>query len=516
MRSERQTKSLLMKIVLTLISLLIIGLEVFLYFYLINMVKNYNFIVVFMRIVGLICVASMFTNNLCSSYKLVWTIIILVFSFVGPVLYILLGNQRTFPKRKVKKINKYLSNYTYDNGLIEELKQKDDVGYKHVKLMNTIEECILYRIENVRFYPTIEEKFEDVITDIKNAERYIFMEYFIISSGKNLDEIIEALEEASRKRNIEIKILYDDIGSKITFNNDSIKRLKQIPNLTIKKYEPLGFNFNPAVNFRDHRKIMIIDGKIGYIGGDNIGDEYTNVINKYGKWRDNAIKIEGEAIRSLLFLFSQTWYMSSKEVIDIAQYEGVNYNNLQKNDNEKGYILPYGDGPVDENNCAYDLYLSLINNSKKYLYISTPYFVIDKEFVDNICLAAKSGIDVRILLPGIPDKKIVYRLTKSNYGKLLKAGVKIYEYTPGFNHAKNFISDDKYGVVGTINVDYRSLYLHFENGALIIDDEVVNKMKNNFLDDLNDSHEVTLEEYNKRPKIIRLLEFILRVISPIL
>ncbi len=511
MKNERNSLPLLKKILLTIISIVILLMQIAFYYFLIVASRDVTWLNVTMKIIGVICVINMFNNDtMCSTYKLIWTIIILFFSFAGPLLYLLLGNQRSMPKRKNQKVQNYLSHHMPENKEMDELEKIDPTGYRFVKMVNTSTKFPVYRNTKVDFYSDIEKKFQTVIEDMKKAKKYIYIEMFIIATGKMLDEVIKVLEEKSQE-NIEIKILYDDVGSKVLLKKETYKRLENIKNLKIKNYEPLGLSINPAVNFRDHRKIIIIDGKIGYVGGDNISDEYANWVTKYGKWRDNALRIEGDAVDSLLVMFSETWFMSSKEMIDIDEKKQVKTEYASES-----FVFPYSDGPTDDINPAYDLYSSMTLNAQKYLYISTPYLAIDDGFIDNIVNACKSGVDVRILVPGIPDKKIVYQITKSFYGKILKAGGKIYEYTPGFNHAKNYICDDKYAIVGTINVDYRSLYLHFENAILLINDQTINEMKNNFLEDLSQSKEIKYEEWNKRPIFSKILQFILRIFSPLI
>ena len=238
--------------------------------------------------------------------------------------------------------------------------------------------------------------------------------------------------------------------------------------------------------------------------------EYVNLKDKYGYWRDNAVRIEGEAVYNTLISFAESWYISTKEILDIAKYKS------KKSIKTNNIVIPFMDGPTDKYNPASDIYTSITNNAKDYLYISTPYLIIDNEFLNHLCNASNSGVDVRILVPGIPDKKLVYILTQSHFGKLLESGVKIYKYTPGFNHAKNYICDDLFGVVGSINLDYRSLYLHFENGVYIYNDEEIKKMKENFLYDLSFSEEIKLEDWKKRKWYKKIIEFILKTFSPLM
>lgn len=508
-KSERAKRSIFQKIAITIISIIILAFQIMLYYFLMKDVRAIPFINLTVRIIGLICVVSLFSINMCSSYKLIWSIIILIFPFAGTLFYLLLGNQRSFPKRKFRKIHKYLDQYLPKNDYLQYYKGLDNVGYKHAKIIENATGFPAYTNTLVTFYNEINSKYQEMLADMKQAEKYIFMEYFIISSGKMLDEIIEVLQEKG-SQGVEIKICYDTIGTKNTLKRKDFIRLEAIPNLRISKYEPLGLTFNPAVNYRDHRKMTIIDGKIAYVGGDNIADEYANFKKRFGYWRDNAVKLRGEAVETCVYLFAETWYMSTKETIHIFDY--VSKYSVPETSN---LVIPYGDGPTDPRNPAYDLYCSFAANAKDYLYISTPYLIIDDEFINNLVLAARSGVDVRILVPGIPDKKIIYSITSGHYGELLKAGVKIYRYSPGFTHAKNYICDDKYATVGSVNVDYRSLYLHFENGVLLINDPSVNELKHDFLAALDQSEEITYKMWCKRSWSTKIWQLILKVFSPL-
>ena len=352
--------------------------------------------------------------------------------------------------------------------------------------------------------------YQDMIEDIKNAKKYIFIEYFIISSGILLNSLIDVLEKKG-KEGVEIRICYDDFGSKLGLKNKDLNRIKLIPNLEIVKFAPLGLTINISANYRDHRKTVIIDGKIAYVGGDNLADEYANYKTRFGYWRDNAIRIEGEAVNNCLFSFAESWYLSTKKILDINEYKVIH-----KVEDSNNIVMPFGDGPTDRRNPAYDLYTSIADNAQNYLYISTPYLIIDPEFIDHICNACRSGVDVKVLIPGIPDKKTVYYLTQSHFGEILRAGGKIYKYSPGFNHAKNYICDDKYAVIGSINVDYRSLYLHFENGVYLSHDEEIIKMKEDFLNAISQSEEIDYNKWKNRPLLLKITQFILKLFSPLM
>ncbi len=362
---------------------------------------------------------------------------------------------------------------------------------------------------NSTFFADAKDKTIKMFEDMKNAKKYIYIEFFIISEGKLLDELLEILYEKAAC-GINVKIIFDDVGSRQTMSKKKVKEINKHQNIEMVSYNPLGVDLSLGVNFRDHRKIVIIDGEIGYTGGDNIADEYVHNIIRFGTWRDNAIRIEGDAVYNLLVMFVENWYMSTLKQIEIDHYI--------PNDKivNTAIHFPFGDGPTNQNNPAYNLIKSMISNSHKYLYISTPYFIIDSEFIEEICLAANSGVDVKILVPHIPDKKIIFTLTRSHYGKLLKAGCEIYEYLPGFNHAKNIICDDLYALIGTINIDYRSLFLHFECGDLMMYDQQIHEMKKDFLDAIGKSTRISYETWINRPLRSKIIEFLATIASPLI
>lgn len=502
--------SIIKKIIFIIFSLILLAGQLFLIYLLFFKASHILWIYIIVKIIGFICVIAIFDKKMVGSYKLLWTIMILVVPFVGTILFLLYGDERSFPTHKSRKIHRVIDKYIPVNNYSTLIRKFDPVAFKHITIVNKSTHLPFYTNTNVTFYSNIEEKVNKLLDDMKNAKRYIFIEFFIISSGKMLDDFIDVLTQKGNE-GVEIKICYDAFGSKSGLKKKDVRRLKEIPNLTLVKFAPFGLSINIAVNYRDHRKIVIIDGNIAYMGGDNLADEYANYKTRFGYWRDNAVRLEGEAVENCLYLFVETWYLSTKKIIDIEKYKGN-----ASIPNTMNVVMPFGDGPTDSNNPACDLYNSITDNAKKYLYISTPYFVIDREFINHLSAAARSGIDVRLLIPGIPDKKAVYVLSQSHFGDLLKSGVKIYRYKPGFNHAKNYICDDNYAVIGSINVDYRSLYLHFESGVYLANERVILQMKQNFLEDLEKSEEFKLEDYKKRNIFVRAIAFIMKIFSPLM
>ena len=334
------------------------------------------------------------------------------------------------------------------------------------------------------------------------------MQFFIVDEGKMLTSVLDILKQKVQE-GVEVRFMYDDVGS-----------LTMLPRHYYRQLEKMGIQsvaFNPfvpflslAMNNRDHKKIVVVDGKIGFSGGFNLADEYINQRVKYGHWKDSGLMIRGEAVNSLTRMFLESWNVAKNSEEDYEKYYVY-----EENKGNDGFVVPYGDSPLDDESVGENVYLNMINQSHDYLYITTPYLILDDNLQTALINASKRGVDVRIITPGIPDKKIVFRVTRSYYQTLMKYGIRIYEYTPGFIHAKNFLVDDKCATVGTINLDYRSLYLHFENGIYIYKSKILKDIKEDFLKTEEVCHEVTLEEVITG-KFMGWFEAILRVIAPLL
>ena len=340
------------------------------------------------------------------------------------------------------------------------------------------------------------------------------MEYFIISEGFFLDSVLNILKQKVRN-GVDVKIIIDDIGSILTLSN---KKLEEIRNLGIKVVE-----FNqvkgivlPKHNNRTHRKMTIIDGKIAYTGGINIADEYINLYEKYGYWKDSVLKLEGHAVASFINMFISLWDYSTGENTDILSL--YDKSDLEKKSNirdDLGVVIPFSETPVMESTSE-NMYLNMIRRANRYIYITTPYLIITWEMEKALISAAKTGVDVRIITPHIPDKKYVHLLTRSFYKNLVENGVKIYEFKKGFIHAKNFLCDDGFVVIGSINLDYRSLYLHFECAVWTFGTPIVSDVKKDFENTLKDSMEITPEWIKSRKLITRILQSLLKLFAPLM
>ena len=457
--------------------------------------------------VGFIFILFIIARPISANYKITWSVVILLAPIPFCTLYILNSMTRASSNKKRKKIADALNKVSLPEGT---LIPEDDIANMLVHNLQTNTYAPLCKKNKVTFYNDALLKHQAMIESLKKAKKFILLEYFIISEGKCFDDLYSVLKDRG-EAGVRIYILFDDVGSKMILSKRLSHKLSSIPNLTINNFDPLTFNFSPLVNYRDHRKICVIDGAVVYTGGDNLSDEYIHASERFGFWRDNACRFEGDVAKTFVNLFSETWYISTSQIIKPTVLETTE---SQKDETLNNYVVGFGDGPTIPNDVAYKLFFNMISSAKKYAYISTPYFIIDDAMTSLIALQAENGVDVRILVPGIPDKKTVFYITKSHYKKLLKSGVKIYEFTPGFNHAKNIIIDDKYSFVGTVNMDYRSMFLHYECGALIINDSSVKTMREDFIDALNKSKEITNDEWNKRPLYQKIVAFILNIFAP--
>ncbi len=455
--------------------------------------------------IGIVYILYILRKNISLNYKLTWTFLILLSPILFCTLYTLNSNSKSFSRRKQKKFNEAFKDLDLD------YKEDYHIDYDLmpiIKCMKANKHIAVFSNTKYTFFSDAKDKHIDMLEELKKAKKYILLEYFIIAEGKLMDEIFDILEDRA-KAGVKIYVLYDEVGSKGWAAGKLVKRLSEINNIIANNYEPLGINYQLMFNYRDHRKICVIDGIVAYCGGDNLADEYVHYKERFGFWRDNCGKYIGAAAMSFAYMFSQMWFLSTKQVI-FSDLTPLKYEEVK----QPGYIIPFGDGPSSNATPAYDAFMAMIINAKKYLYISTPYLITDDSMLKAIEYKAKSGIDVKILMPGIPDKKPVFYMSRSSYSRLLNAGVKIYEVNNCFNHAKNIICDDRYAFEGTINMDYRSLFLHYECGAIILDNPEIIEMKTDFLETVKKSNEIDREEWESRPLIQKIIAFILNIFAP--
>ncbi len=508
-RSRSRSLVVIKKIARVLVWLILILLQVFIYYLIIFQTNNIPFITTVSTIVSLVIVTHIYNSDKNISYKLTWIVVCMLFSLTGTIFYLSYGNGRALPRKKAKKINDYLNDKLLSNNNINELKEIDIIGYKHARILNySTDGYPMYNNTPNTFFKDGKDMYLDMLNKIKIAKKFIFIEFYIISDGVILDEVINILIDKANN-GLDIRIIYDAFGSSSSLKRKTIKKLSNIINIEIVAYNPIGFG--NSINYRDHRKIVLIDGLYAYTGGMNLADEYVHKKKVYGYWRDNGLLIEGEACYSYTLLFTQNWYMSTNKMLLIEDYKPI-YSTTES----KGYVFPFGDAPTNKKNASYDLFLSLINNATKSIYISTPYFAIDSTFIDAIAHAIKSGIDVKVLIPDISDNKFIFPVTIAHLKNIILNNGEVYRYTPGFNHAKTIVVDSKYAFIGTVNLDYRSLFLLSECGNLLIDTTTVKEIENDFLETLKQSRKIEIEEWKKRPLKTKIQAFIFTLLGPLI
>lgn len=453
------------------------------------------------------------SRDMNPSYKLSWCVLILLVPIFGGTLYLFLGRQHT--PRRVRKRLKAASDATQvllnltNASLISERKVLNPTGSTCADLVLNSASYPVYSNTDTKYYALGDDFFPDMIADIRAAQKFVFMEYFIISRGEVWDEIENALVERA-EHGVEVKIIYDDVGCLFTLDKKTIKRLRS-HGIEILPFNKLTASFDMRLNNRSHRKITVIDGNIAYTGGNNLADEYANKTERFGHWKDTHMRFTGDAVWSFTVMFISFWHILSPDPISYG-----NYLISQEAKPTTGYVQPLSSGPGRNENLIESAFINLIATAKKSVYITTPYLILDNEITTALRIAAKAGVDVRIIIPGKPDKKTVYKTTKSFAGQLVKSGIKIYTYTPGFIHAKMLIVDDDRAFIGSCNMDYRSFYLHYECGALLYGTPSVSAMKADFIDTLGSSHLVTEEEINDVTLLTRLFRSIMRLIAPMM
>ena len=451
--------------------------------------------------------------NNAESYKMGWIIIILVLPLAGLFMYYQWGRRRTNTPyfKNFRKLEKHMHEaLIQDNNLVSELEKKHPNKVQISRYLRK-EGFPIYNNTQVEYFDVGEKAIDSMMEDIKNAQKFIFMEYFIVNEGKVWDDLLEILTQKA-KEGVEIKLLFDDFGT-LYINDKYFREDLRARGIELCIFNPIHHDIaRLSCNYRDHRKITVVDGNIAYTGGFNLADEYANYTSPFGHWKDTSVRLYGEGVYSFTCFFLEMWQLSKKKETPFEdKYKPT------ANVKEDGYVQPFIGGPHrNPNNPVEGAYTRMINKARDYIYITTPYLVLDLKMIEDLTSAAESGVDVRIIVPAVYDKWYVYMVNVSNYGKLMKAGVRIFEYQPGFIHAKNVISDDECAICGTINTDYRSFYLHYECGLFMNDIKAVLDMKEDFLDTQSKCKEMDLATWYKRPVKDIIAQSFLRILSPLL
>lgn len=478
----------------------------------INLVGKITWYYTAATVISLLTMIDIVNSKMNPSFKLAWVIVVLCVPICGAPLYFIMSKHKQASRisKRFDSCHSSSRSYTTRNDmLISEIEKENPCIAKGLRYIEKTAYAPVYANTATKYFPNGEEYYAQLLKELGKAQKFIFMEFFIIESGKMTDGILQILKKKVAE-GVEVRMLYDDFGTISKVPKDFQKSLEAlgIRVCVFNKVHPI---INAFLNYRDHRKIVVIDGCVSFTGGINLADEYINEVERFGHWKDTGIMLKGDACAKMTEIFLQLWNHSSGE----SKTELKDYICDCKYHSD-GYVQPFGDSPIDDELTAELAYMHLVNTASKRLYITTPYLILDNEMTTALCQAAKSGVDTKIIVPHIPDKKTVFAVTKSNYRALLEAGCRIYEYTPGFIHAKSLVADSEVCILGTINFDFRSFYLHFENGVLAYKSSCVRDAEADFWETLELSQEITLAQVKKKGAIYALLQALLKLFSPLM
>ncbi len=491
-----------------LIVMIQFGLVLYLPFVLQSLTVYFYFI---LELCSIIAIVTLVNKNQSPSFRIAWISIVLLLPVSGFVLYYLWGREggkkRALDQHILRQIAYGRKFLTQDEEVYEEYVEDHPVAGRMVKYMVN-EGFPLTAGNGVKYYPMGEDAFEDIFQALENARKFIFIDFFIVAEGALWDKVHEILKR-KLEQGVEVKFLYDDFGAAIR-TRKYFKQILEHEGMEVRIFNPIHrYTGELYMNYRSHQKIVVVDGKIGFTGGFNLADEYANLIERFGVWKDTGVCLVGEAVWDLTVVFLQMWEACGGEK------EHIDYLKYKKRGKELGdtYCQVISDGPAhNPKNVIENIYNQMITFSDEYLYITTPYLVLEDYMQQSLIEAAHRGVDVRIVTPNIPDKKYAKLLTNYNYGKLLREGVRIYEYTPGFIHAKQILTENA-AIVGTINMDYRSFYLHYENGVWMSGESIQRSIRKDFKKIFHESQEVSYEDWQNRPRLWKMIQPILNLFS---
>ena len=455
------------------------------------------------------------SSDLDNSVKITWLVVIAVLPVVGvPLFFYVKSNfgHNLLQKRLLELEHETRTHLPQEGESFRKLEQQHPGAAGLARYLDGRGGGFPVR-ENtqVTYFPGGEAKFAALLRQLEKAERYIFLEYFIIDEGLMWGRILEILAKKAAQ-GVDVRVMYDGTCEFSTLPRNYPALLQEL-GIQCKVFSPVMPFVSTHYNYRDHRKILVIDGRVGFTGGVNLADEYINHVEKYGRWKDAAVMLEGEGVRSLTALFLQQW-----SIFRAPELEQFLNEPIPVQEHVKGFVTPYGDCPLDGERVGEMVYIDLLNRARRYVHIMTPYLILDGEMELALRFAAERGVDVHLILPGVPDKKFAYALAKTHYKALLQSGVKISEWTPGFVHAKVFVVDDREAVVGTINLDYRSLYHHFENAVWMVDAACIPDIERDFQDTLAQCRTVepTRESIWQGKSLLHAMGVVLKAIAPLM
>ena len=476
---------------------------------------------------AIVVILSVYSRKEDASFKLLWIILIAAVPFVGVVSYILVDSQdvhRGMNRRFTTAIKRYRCLIPQDEKVIRQLDGEDPYAAQNAHYIESRGGYPLYHDSAITYYEDPVQALQDQIEAAKSARHFIFLEYLAVEDGESITELKDVLIRKAHE-GVTVRMIYDDLGS-FTMLSDHFARAMRKEGIDCQVFNPAIPFLRYFMNFRDHRKLFIVDNKVGFTGGYNLADRYFHNETVYGWWKDTGVRLEGPAVRNMTAMFLSTWDVLDKEQwrkhskkathVDGRKFfeEPLGEDPLPQY--ADGFVQPYADSPLDKEDVGYQVYMNIIRSARKYVWFVTPYLVLTDQLADELISAAKRGLDVRIITPGIPDKKIIYQLTRSYYKNLLEGGVRIFEYTPGFCHAKMCLSDGRVGVVGSINLDFRSLFFHFEDAVFMAGGAVLDDLYDDCTAMFRVSKEVDVETVNHRPVPVRIFQLLVRLLAPLL
>ena len=480
----------------------------------VNLVEYRVYISGFLKILSIIVLIYIINEEGNPAFKTTWILFVMAFPVPGTLFYLYVKNQwgTKFMQKRLATLKIETDPYMMQRQeVVDAIWASKSANANLAYYLSNRLGFPTYRNTEVKYFALGEHKFKAMIEELKKAEHFIFMEYFIVEEGYMLDVLMKVLKQKAAE-GVEVRFMYDGMCaiSKLPYNYPAKLKKYGIQCRMANALQPF---LTTTQNNRDHRKICVIDGKVGFTGGINIGDEYINRKIRFGHWKDTAVMLKGDAVQSLTMMFLQMWNVEEKRPENYVDYLTPRTKGLRR---ELGYVIPYADSPFDNENVGEEVYFHNLNHAKKYVHIMTPYLILDNEMITTLTRVAKCGVEVIIIMPHIPDKWYAFAVAKTYYKELIEAGVQIYEYLPGFVHAKVFVSDDDTATVGTINLDYRSLYLHFECGAFIYNNSEVDKIERDFQQTLAKCHKVTIMEVKNRTLLTKISGQVLRMIAPLM
>lgn len=448
------------------------------------------------------------------AFKMTWMLFVVALPFIGVPFYIFVKMQmgNSYMKGRLSELKLETADYMrQDKEVVDALWASKSANANLAYYLSNRVGFPVYRNTEVTYFPLGEDKFRRMVSELQNARKFIFMEYFIVEYGFMWDTILNILRRKAAD-GVEVRFMYDGMCAISMLPYDYPDQLRRL-GIECRMSNPMKPFLSTVQNNRDHRKICVIDGRVGFTGGVNIGDEYINKKKRFGHWKDTAVMLKGDAVQSLTMMFLEMWNVEKRSEENYRRYLTPKARGVRR---ELGYVIPYADSPFDNENVGEEVYFHILNHAKKYVHIMTPYLILDNEMITTLTRVAKCGIEVIIIMPHIPDKWYAFAVAKTYYKELIESGVQIYEYTPGFVHAKIFVSDDDTATVGTINMDYRSLYLHFECGAFIYNNSEIDKIERDFKRTLAKCHKVTLLEVKGQTLFTKISGRVLRLVAPLM